>query len=69
MAQLEYGDYYKFIASAGIALIAGALDAAGAANAPFDTAIGRTEDYRCRGDFGHHGVATGQRQRFYAAIG
>jgi hypothetical protein len=25
MAQLEYGDYYKFIASAGIALIAGAI--------------------------------------------
>jgi hypothetical protein len=25
MAQLEYGDYYKFIASAGIALIAGAV--------------------------------------------
>lgn len=25
MAQLEYGDYYKFIASAGIALVAGAL--------------------------------------------
>jgi hypothetical protein len=25
MAQLEYGDYYKFVASAGIALIAGAV--------------------------------------------
>jgi hypothetical protein len=25
MAQLEYGDYYKFIVSAGIALIAGAV--------------------------------------------
>jgi len=25
MAQLEYSDYYKFIASAGIALIAGAI--------------------------------------------
>jgi hypothetical protein len=40
MAQLEYGDYYKFIASAGIALIAGAVVAPWMfLREPFDLAI------------------------------